>query len=672
MGGSLKVQTTWRCYKSKKIANHKRKRRDFHIAHPRVIALAKKTHRPLGFYEQELKTVAMMANIGLTEERLTKIEEKMKFILKPWYKRRLTNEKFKTYSTFIQQYIPKRNRPLPSQEVQNRDVLQEFFKYMHMTVANFNTIHCPWKETTTATFIKMKVVIKIVNAKAKFREDGGIKHWNLFQLQDTIAERGGCIIPAGKPTYFPKMPVLSPQTFGIWKIPMEHADPELGNLPRATDVQLMMNGGFGSDDEESVDGGPTREELYLQALMEDGIADRDERGLAGLIGGDLLGINEDGDAMPSYHGESRQSQGGWSNAFGSDDGREADELEEEDTLPQVQMPPQMSDLEIAKEEQRADQLLNLVRRLDEKKLKKRKKRKKHEASAYAKLKKQLHSTGSDDDDDEDEEDSSENEFSDDEISAIDWDLMSEAEQELNKEVEGEETASQLLEEMNDMELDEQQVKERKENAEQNAHAVHQLPFCVACKVRNHMQREAQRLCHGCALPYCIECYRLSHKKNIYQFHKYTTYEHILVTHAAVETRKEQDYDDRMLKYLERVNPRQYRRKKAITRFQWTDALMQIAGQIFLNKDWENSSEIDMGDTIELIRELLKKRADEMPSVRVAVRNGWKFLAHGMSITYQELIAFLPIYDAYFKHQVIEKLKKEGSKDGLGFDPTIFI
>ena len=80
----------------------------------------------------------------------------------------------------------------------------------------------------------------------------------------------------------------------------------------------------------------------------------------------------------------------------------------------------------------------------------------------------------------------------------------------------------------------------------------------------------------------------------------------------------------------------------------------------------------MGDTIELIRELLKKRADEMPSVRVAVRNGWKFLAHGMSITYQELIAFLPIYDAYFKHQVIEKLKKEGSKDGLGFDPTIFI
>ena len=170
-----------------------------------------------------------------------------------------------------------------------------------------------------------------------------------------------------------------------------------------------------------------------------------QKGLAGLIGGDLLGINEDGDAMPSYHGESRQSQGGWSNAFGSDDGREADELEEEDTLPQVQMPPQMSDLEIAKEEQRADQLLNLVRRLDEKKLKKRKKRKKHEASAYAKLKKQLHSTGSDDDDDEDEEDSSENEFSDDEISAIDWDLMSEAEQELNKEVEGEETASQLLE-----------------------------------------------------------------------------------------------------------------------------------------------------------------------------------------------------------------------------------
>ena len=236
----------------------------------------------------------------------------------------------------------------------------------------------------------------------------------------------------------------------------------------------------------------------------------------------------------------------------------------------------------------------------------------------------------------------------------------------------EETASQLMAEMDNMELDEGQVKRKKEQAEQNAHAVHQLPFCVACRVRNHIKREAQRLCHGCALPYCIECYRLSHKKNIYQYHKWTAYEHKLVTHAAAETKKEQDYDDRMLKYLERVNPRQYRRKKAITRFQWTDALMQIAGQIFLDKDWENSSEIDMGDTIELIRQLLKKRADEMPSVRIAVRNGWKYLEHGISITWIELVQFLPIYDSYFKHEMIQKLKKDGNKDGLGFDPAIFI
>jgi len=79
-----------------------------------------------------------------------------------------------------------------------------------------------------------------------------------------------------------------------------------------------------------------------------------------------------------------------------------------------------------------------------------------------------------------------------------------------------------------------------------------------------------------------------------------------------------------------------------------------------------------GDTIELIRELLKKRADEMPVVRVAVRHGWKFMDYGVSITFLEVVHFLPYYDAYFKHQMMEKLQITNSGDKLGFDPAIFM
>ena len=79
-----------------------------------------------------------------------------------------------------------------------------------------------------------------------------------------------------------------------------------------------------------------------------------------------------------------------------------------------------------------------------------------------------------------------------------------------------------------------------------------------------------------------------------------------------------------------------------------------------------------GDAIELIRELLKKKQDEMPSVRIGVRNAWTYLEHGLSITFTEFVQFLPYFDTYFKHQMVEKLKVDGKKDKLGFDPAIFI
>ena len=650
--GALNIQTTWRCYKSKKIARLKRKRKDFLDTHSRVIKVAKQTGRPLGSYEQEVKTVELMTAIGLTEERLEKIETKMKFILKPWWKRRIHVEKFNTLPTFIQNRIPTRNCPLPSVQLIERDKLYSFFHFLHSNVSDFKMIHCAWKETTTMTFIKMKVVIKFINAKAKSRRDGGIKHYNLFDLLDVIQERGGSVVPAGKPTYFPKMAVLSPQTWGIWRIPMEHPSPEFGPLPRH---------GFtlGEDEDdciEEVDHGPTREELYYRALAEDGIADRSDHGLGGLIGGALLGVSANGNEMREIS-DSRRSESNWSNVFGSEEIREADELEEEDQLPEVEMPPEKSALEIEKQERKANSLLNMVRRLNQKK--KRKRRKKDNKN---KDKLDGSDDGASNDSGDDSGDNS-NFFS---------DASDSEEEKKDDDGEIEETASRLMAEMDEMEFDAATLKRNEEDAAHNAHAVSQLPLCTACRVRNHTKREAQRLCHTCNLPYCIECFRLSHRTKSNKFHRWTNYEYKLVTHAAEETKKEQDYDIAVLKHLERINPQQYRRKKQITWFKWTDGLMQIAGQMFLDKDWKNVGELDMGNTIELIRELLKKRAGQMPSVRVAVRNAWEFLEHGISINFTELVQLLPIFDTYFKHEIIEQIKRDGKKDKLGFDPSIFI
>ena len=78
----------------------------------------------------------------------------------------------------------------------------------------------------------------------------------------------------------------------------------------------------------------------------------------GLIGGGLLGLDNDGGYV-NYDNESRGTESGWSNAFESEMGRDADELEEEDTLPEVELPQEQTALEIEKTEQRAHNLLNM-------------------------------------------------------------------------------------------------------------------------------------------------------------------------------------------------------------------------------------------------------------------------------------------------------------------------
>ena len=211
---------------------------------------------------------------------------------------------------------------------------------------------------------------------------------------------------------------------------MDHPDPAFGSLSRH---------GFDFEDDEnsdiaSVDHGPTREELYYLALSEDGISDRTDHGLGGLIGGALLGVDEKGVTMRNeYMLGSRQSDSNWSNAFESDVAREADELEEEDVLPDVEHPPAMSALEIEKEEMKATNLLNMVRRLQTSKGRKRRKGRDKGVAAKRDAK-------------EDSE-----QFSDTEMDQVDWEIMDSDEEE--KKESKDETASQLMRDMEEMELD---------------------------------------------------------------------------------------------------------------------------------------------------------------------------------------------------------------------------
>ena len=200
-----------------------------------------------------------------------------------------------------------------------------------------------------------------------------------------------------------------------------------------------------------------------------------------------------------------------------------------------------------------------------------------------------------------------------------------------------------------------------------------VPRCLACQVRNDIVRDAVRLCHQCNLPYCLSCYRLSHRKGRPQFHTWTKYEQRLDSYHQEETRKAESHDAALNAHLARTNPRQYARRIAVAEFHWSDALVRQAGQLWLDADWERRGTLDLGQVMELLRTLLKKRADEVTSVRTALRHAWKKMDYQTTIGFEELIAIGPVFDAYFKHDALARVGKGGkAADNLGFDPSIFL
>eukprot|EP00946_MAST-07B_sp_MAST-7B-sp1_P003535 g3535.t1 len=686
--GALKAQTIWRRHKAKKVAALARERKEFLKKNRRVIAIAKATGLPLGVFEQEKVTVANLAKGGITEKNLEKIESKMKFFTNPPWKRRMSEKRWKSLPKFVQQRIPPKYRPPLPEKIQARRVLTSFFKDMHTYIKDFSALHCPWRETPVYTVIKMKVALKLVNARCRFREDGGIKRYSLHDLLKCVLERGGSLVPIGKPTYFPKMPSLSPQTWGIWQIPMEHPSEEFGNLPRANEaLQEMWRPSTAEEiamaladsevsDEEELD----IDKLYTDALNGDNITEGKDHGLTGLIGGDVLGLTSDGMSVASYQSASTS---GYSNVFKELDNHDDEILSEEEEYPDIEMPLPIKAIEAEKLETKALSLLEAVRHTDPKKKRRRMRR------VFKRRQKRMRESKHDNisvvENEEDEDDTMRLRPTDkDGIDLFD-DSMSDISLPLSASDVGDEDDE--LDRMDVADMDMEQLaayerkkieKIRKEQEEEEARSsgklsVFALPDCLACKVRNNVTRTAQRLCHDCNLPYCVSCYRLSHKSGRPRLHHFTKYEFRVDQFHEEDTKKKAHYETAYLQFLARTNPNQYRRQLSIAEFEWSDNLMRRAAQIFIDIDWKDSGEIDMSNVLNLLRELFKKRRDEVPLMRTALRHAWMYLDNPTAIDFAELMHTVPVYMRFFRHQSqvhLQAIEKEGGGNGL--DLSIFV
>lgn len=682
--GALCIQTRWRQFKSKRVANGKREQKKFHSENARILAVANRTGRPLGSFEQEKDTVALMAKAGITEEKLAKLESKMSFFINAPWKRRISEVRWNKLPDYVRKRVPVRNRPLPTKEIMSRKMLLSFFKDMHTHIKNFSAVKCPWRETSVYTFIKMKVAVKLVNAKCRFRQDGGIKKYSLYDLLPVVLERGGSLVSTGKPTYFPKMPLLSPQTWGIWKIPMEHPSEDFGNLLRATDLLLemaelstmneavvtMTNADDGDDGFEEED----ISEMYKSVLEGSEIQVGQDYGLTGLIGGDVLGLTSDGMSVASYRTEGTDN---FSGVFEYRQDQDDEVLSEEEEYPNIEMPLPARPTEVENLEDKALDILASIRHTNPKKKQRRMLR---ILKARERRRKGNEANQKDDSGDVNHEsemplrpmDKDGVDLFDDTIS----DISSEKSDVEQDSLDGIDVADMDMEQLAKFE----QRKIEKIRKEQEAEAVeslnksfvHALPDCLACKVRNDIKRPAQRLCHDCNLPYCISCYRLSHKTGRPRHHHYTKYEHRVEEFHEEDSRKKAHYKTAYLKFLSRTNPEQYRRQLAITDFEWSDVLLRQAGQLFLELDWQDAGEIDMPQALSLIRTLLKRRKDEVPSMRVALKHTWLYLQYPDMINFTEFVNTMPVFMRFFRHDALLKLKVINQGEEKDIDPSIFI
>ena len=81
----------------------------------------------------------------------------------------------------------------------------------------------------------------------------------------------------------------------------------------------------------------------------------------------------------------------------------------------------------------------------------------------------------------------------------------------------------------------------------------------------------------------------------------------------------------------------------------------------------------MTDALNLLRELLKKRKDEVPSMRVALKHAWIYLENSPAVTFPEFVHTVPVFMRFFRHDALLKLQEiEKNGEGEDFDASIFV
>ena len=78
--------------------------------------------------------------------------------------------KFRKLSQEERALVPAHRRPRQTKQERGRERLSNFFVDMHVLVGDFGAVRTPYKETAMDAYLRLKVVVKVVN---KFIWKGG-------------------------------------------------------------------------------------------------------------------------------------------------------------------------------------------------------------------------------------------------------------------------------------------------------------------------------------------------------------------------------------------------------------------------------------------------------------------------------------------------------------------
>eukprot|EP00949_MAST-11_sp_MAST-11-sp1_P000787 g787.t1 len=170
------------------------------------------------------RAIQRLARMKMTESRLQQaLRLRNRFRRRP-----MSIRKYRKLSQEERALVPSHRRPRQTKQERGRERLSNFFVDMHVLVGDFGAVRTPYKETAMDAYVRLKVVVKVVNKLAHHKP--GFQTYTMWELSNAIQERGGTLLI--KPVRFDDIPgVQNPQKYGIWRVPL--FDDERGDLHRS-------------------------------------------------------------------------------------------------------------------------------------------------------------------------------------------------------------------------------------------------------------------------------------------------------------------------------------------------------------------------------------------------------------------------------------------------------